>query len=358
MRRIPTADLVFLESLGCGEFGQVFRGIHAGKEVAIKRLNWDGSSGPSQRGVMEDLIKEIELLRRLRHKRLISFVGASLDPPNLCFVMEYAPGGSLYQLLHVQKVRLPISRSANMCLQMADAVRYLHVQTPCVVHRDLKSLNVVLDHGLNIKLCDFGLAEVLERSQTAAKGHTGQGGGGHGGSPRYMAPELFERSSSITEKVDIWSMGCILAEILGGPLPYEGVNTLPDLTRDMLVRKLPPVAIQSFPAGFGVCIRSCHRFDPWQRPNAHAIYDQLLDAKWRLPRRAGEELSSTRDYEEEDSQEVGDETSLARRRANTCGAIGAMYDAKAIEIRGAWTQRAAARRMAASRSALAAAGGA
>merc|ERR1712151_645695 len=125
----------------------------------------------------------------------------------------------------------------NMCLQLADGVMYLHLQTPIVVHRDLKSLNVVLDLSLNVKICDFGLTESMDRTHITKKNN--------GGSPRYMAPELFDSKSKITEKVDIWSMGCIFTEINGGPLPYEGINTLADLTREMLVNKRIPVIPQT-----------------------------------------------------------------------------------------------------------------
>merc|ERR1712113_191582 len=123
----------------------------------------------------------------------------------------------LHHLLHVRKMMLPLLHATNMDLQVADAVMYLHAQNPTVVHRDLKSLNVVLDLSLNIKLCDFGLTEPMERTHNTKKNN--------GGSPRYMAPELFDSKTKITEKVDIWAMGCIYNEIFAGGLPYEGINT-------------------------------------------------------------------------------------------------------------------------------------
>merc|ERR1719436_248564 len=189
--------------------------------------------------VMQDLAKEIESFRHLRHKRLVRFLGACLELPNLCLVTEYMPGGSLHHLLHVRKLRLPSLHCTNMCLQLADGVMYLHSQNPVVVHRDLKSLNVVLDMSLNIKLCDFGLTESMDRTHITKKNN--------GGSPRYMAPELFDSRTKITEKVDIWSMGCIFNEIFAGGLPYEGINTLADLTREMLVHKRTPTIPPSVP---------------------------------------------------------------------------------------------------------------
>lgn len=175
------SELQFLENLGSGEFGQVFRGSFRGEEVAIKQLFWDNLVN---RSVLEDLSREIESFRGLNHKRLVRFVGACLEMPHLCLITEYMPGGSLHHLLHVRHVKLPVLHAMNMCQQVADGVMYLHHQHPIMVHRDLKSLNVVLDMSLNIKICDFGLSESMERTHITKKNN--------GGSPRYMAPELFD----------------------------------------------------------------------------------------------------------------------------------------------------------------------
>ncbi|CAE7934719.1 unnamed protein product [Symbiodinium sp. KB8] len=179
--RLAYRELQFVEHLGSGEFGQVFRGFFKGQEVAIKQLYWDNTVLPQV--IIQDLTREIESFRHLRHKRLVNFIGACLEIPNLCIVTEYAPGGSLHHLLHVRKLQLPLLHCTNMCLQLAEGVVYLHSQNPIVVHRDLKSLNVVLDLSLNLKLCDFGLTESMERTHITKKNN--------GGSPRYMAPEFF-----------------------------------------------------------------------------------------------------------------------------------------------------------------------
>lgn len=270
--RIAYQELQFVEHLGSGEFGQVFRGYYRNQEVAIKQLYWDNAVLPEV--IIQDLTREIESFRHLRHKRLVSFIGACLEIPNLCLVTEYMPGGSLHHLLHVRKVRLPHLHCINMCLQLADGVTYLHKQQPVVVHRDLKSLNVVLDMNLNLKLCDFGLTESMDRTHITKKNN--------GGSPRYMAPELFDSKSKITEKVDIWSMGCIFTEIFGGPLPYEGINTLADLTREMLVNRRMPAIPQTIPGNIQDVIRCCYNFDSRMRPSAKQAFDHLRDAKRHL----------------------------------------------------------------------------
>lgn len=269
--KIKFSDLEFVESLGSGEFGQVFRGKYKGCEVAIKQLYWDDTMTEL---VMTDLAKEIESFRHLRHKRLVRFIGACLEMPHPCLVTEYMPGGSLHHLLHVRKLHLPLLHALNMCLQIADGVIYLHSQTPTVVHRDLKSLNVVLDLSLNIKICDFGLTEPMERTHITKKNN--------GGSPRYMAPELFDSKTKITEKIDVWAMGCIFVEICGGPLPYETISTLADLTREMLVNKKTPDVPHFIPPEVRVVICACLAFDYRNRPTSKGAFEQLQAAKKQL----------------------------------------------------------------------------
>lgn len=224
--------------------------------------------------LMQDLAKEVESFRYLRHKRLVRFIGACFEMQHPCLVTEYMPGGSLHHLLHVRKLQLPLLHATNMCLQVADGVMYLHSQNPTIVHRDLKSLNVVLDLSLNIKICDFGLTEPMERTHITKKNN--------GGSPRYMAPELFDSKTKITEKIDVWAMGCIFIEICGGPLPYETISTLADLTREMLVHRRKPAVPGSIPHEVRHIITSCVSFDYKFRPNSKQVFEQLKAAKRQL----------------------------------------------------------------------------
>lgn len=274
--KIKYRELEFLESLGSGEFGQVFRGNYQGEEVAIKALYWDHTLTDV---VMQDLAREIESFRHLRHKRLVRFIGACLELPNPCLVTEYMPGGSLHHLLHVRKLKLPLRAALNMCMQVAEGVMYLHAQVPTVVHRDLKSLNVVLDLSLNIKICDFGLTEPMERTHITKKNN--------GGSPRYMAPELFDCKTKITEKIDVWALGCIFIEILGGPLPYDNITTLAELTKEMLVQRRAPLVPSFIPYEVRTVCSSCLNFDYRLRPTSRQAFEMLKAAKQQL-RQAGQ----------------------------------------------------------------------
>jgi serine/threonine protein kinase len=269
LEKVKYSSLQFVESLGSGEFGQVFRGFYQGQEVAIKQLYWDETGSAH---LMRELAKEIESFRHLRHRRLVRFIGACLEMPHPCLVTEYMPGGSLHHLLHVRKRKLPTLHAMNMCMQVVDGVMYLHSQTPTVVHRDLKSLNVILDLGLNIKLCDFGLTEQMERTHITKRNN--------GGSPRYMAPELFDANTKITEKIDVWAMACVFVEIYGGPLPYENIGSLAELTREMLVhRRAPRIPDDVVPEDVRGLIDSCLDFDHQVRPSSGQVFEALKGVK-------------------------------------------------------------------------------
>ncbi|KAF4666744.1 Mitogen-activated protein kinase kinase kinase 7 [Perkinsus chesapeaki] len=269
-QKITPSELTFGQELGAGEFGQVFRGSYKGKDVAIKKLFYDASWMTSSRHneqVVRDLVREVESFRHLDHPGLVKFLGACLELPHLCLVTEYMPGGNLHQLLHVRRVRLTPAQRLKMSTQLTDAVAYLHAQKPVIVHRDLKTMNVVLDRGMNAKLCDFGLTEPMEFTHITRKSN--------GGSPRYMAPELFDERLRITERVDIWSLGCILIELFGGPQPYEGCDSLKELLKIMLVERRIPYVPPAIPAEVQRLIKSCLIFHAAKRPRAQALHERF-----------------------------------------------------------------------------------
>ncbi|CAE7898284.1 unnamed protein product, partial [Symbiodinium sp. KB8] len=159
---------------------------------------------PSEVKMIEE---EISYLRKLRHPRLVSFLGFAKDAGQVIIVMEFMSGGSLSHILFTKKMTLSFDRKCVMAHQMAEGLAFLHDLS--VVHRDLKTANVILDDDLNCKICDFGLTITLDRTHMTVWGLQG--------SPRYMAPEQLDASdhkpTRITEKVDIWQMGCVLMEL-------------------------------------------------------------------------------------------------------------------------------------------------
>jgi len=256
------------ECLGTGGFGAVYKGIFKGQEVALKKLFCEDGVNISH-FQLEELEKEVAALKALRHPRLVAFIGASLSPPNLCIVTEFMSGGSLHHLLHKAKTALQISQQARIALQVAEGVAFLHSLTPPVVHRDLKSLNIVLDAEYNAKICDFGLTQSMEKTHISLKD------GGQGGSPRYMAPECYDTKAKITEKVDVWAEGCILIEIFGGPLPYDDCQNIQQIVAKLLIDKEHPYIPHSLVEGVRPIVEDCFHFDLDKRTSAKDVYQRL-----------------------------------------------------------------------------------
>jgi len=235
---LDEAELVFGKVLGSGGFGSVYRGTYKGEEVAIKKLHpVDGAVSAIQ---IEEFKKEVDILTALRHHRLVKFFGAAFTPPNLCMVLEFMPNGSLYDLLHNKKDEpLAFIDKLTIATQVTEGIEFLHGRTPPFVHRDLKSMNVILDFALNIKLCDFGLTQSMEKTHITRRGDN------EGGSPRYMAPELFDNKGKITEKVDIWALGCLVLEIFTRSLPHADCSSIQQVITKSLVRREKPFDSQA-----------------------------------------------------------------------------------------------------------------
>lgn len=259
--------IVFGPLLGSGGSAQVYRGSCCGQEVAIKKVN----------GVahLEELAKEVNALRRLKHPRLVRFMGACIQPPLLLIVMEFMSGGSLYDRLFGSKRGQPIAPPERWVIgaHMLEGLAFLHSQR--VVHRDLKSMNILLDAQQSARICDFGLAQQMEVQATQIPRKLE----GEGGSPRYMAPELYDAvHGKLTEKVDIWAMGCIFIELFGGVLPYADCNTMAQLSARILVERRPPDLPPGLPPPLAELIRRCHHFDPSRRINTTDLLNEFRRA--------------------------------------------------------------------------------
>jgi len=259
-------EISFGEAIGAGSFGAVWRGVCRGMEVAIKQCK---VGEPKE---AEMLLLEMRYLQKLRHPSLVSFLGCCNRAPHVVMMVEYMPGGSLHALLFgaggAAEPRRPLSFSmkAGMALQVAEGLAYLHDLS--VIHRDMKSMNIVLDRELNCKICDFGLTLTLERSHVTVKSLQG--------SPRYMAPEQFETTARITEKVDIWQMGCVMLELFCQSVPFAGALGVQQIAAELLVRKRPPrVPSDGADSRARVLIEACLRIDSRQRPEAATLEDAI-----------------------------------------------------------------------------------
>lgn len=253
-------DILFDKPIGAGSFGAVWLARHRGEAVAVKQCK----VGDAREGDM--LLQEIGYLQNLRHPRLVSFLGFCNRPPHVLLIVEFMPGGSLYALLFGAARRpLAFGKKVTMAHQVSEGLVYLHELS--IVHRDLKTMNIILDNDLNCKICDFGLTVTLERTHLTVRHLQG--------SPRYMAPEQFESTARITEKVDIWAMGCVMLELLCLSVPFAGFTGIQQIATELLIRKKAPSAPAEADPRARTLVQACLRIDPKFRPAADTLEEAL-----------------------------------------------------------------------------------
>ncbi|KAL0429538.1 UNVERIFIED_CONTAM: putative serine/threonine-protein kinase SIS8 [Sesamum radiatum] len=166
---IPWEDITLGERIGLGSYGEVYRGDWHGTEVAVKKFLDQDITGES----LEEFKSEVRIMKRVRHPNVVLFMGAITRPPNLSIVTEFLPRGSLYRLIHRPNNQLDERRRLRMALDAARGMNYLHNCTPVIVHRDLKSPNLLVDKNWVVKVCDFGLSRMKHSTFLSSRSTAG-----------------------------------------------------------------------------------------------------------------------------------------------------------------------------------------
>ena len=202
----------FEKRIGEGAFATVWKGHHTmtNSPVAIKIMKKESIDTPA---AQTRFIREISLLKKMRHPFIAQFYQMVEDETYYYIVMEYVENGNLLE--HVNNNgRLNEEQARRYFAQLISALEYLHIDQK-VAHRDLKCENVLLDKYHNIRLIDFGLSNVFSELNPELKTACG--------SPAYAAPEMI-KGNTYTIAADIWSAGILLYAIVVGTLPYDDDN--------------------------------------------------------------------------------------------------------------------------------------
>ncbi|KAL8099389.1 leucine-rich repeat receptor protein kinase HPCA1 [Apium graveolens] len=200
-----------INEIGSGGYGKVYRGMLSnGQITAIKRAQ----QGSMQGGL--EFKTEIELLSRVHHKNLVGLVGFCFEQGEQMLVYEYMPNGTLRESLSGKSgIHLDWKRRLRIALGSARGLAYLHdLANPPIIHRDIKSTNILLDENLTAKVADFGLSKLVSDSE---KGHVSTQVKGTLG---YLDPEYY-MSQQLTEKSDVYSFGVVMLELLSARQPIE-----------------------------------------------------------------------------------------------------------------------------------------
>ncbi|KAG3024332.1 hypothetical protein PC120_g7096 [Phytophthora cactorum] len=278
--RIPMDRIVSGEVISRGGFGEVLRGTYKEKEVAIKRLLPETRKDLVK---IEEFLAEVKLQAALEHERVVRFVGVAWDSlTDLCVVSEFMDGGDLRALLikFDEVDHRPVgfdAEKSRVALDVAHALTYLHCLDPMVLHRDLKSKNILLDRRWRAKLTDFGVSR--ERSDCTMTAGVG--------TSLWMAPEVM-MGERYDEKADLFSFGVVLSELDSHKLPYTSAKTtetgrvIPDTAILQLVSSgrlsvdFTPPASPALEAMVHLG-KACVAFEPDARPTAsQALYQMQL----------------------------------------------------------------------------------
>ena len=200
-------DLTFGDELGRGAYGKVSKGAWQFEDVAIKQYMAQDFSEQTQ----QEILKEAKIMATAgaQSKHLVQLRGIVLGKPHYSLVMEYLPGGDLFHLLKSsQELTWPMRY--RISLDMTIGLHHLHQRS--ILHRDLKSLNVLLD-DCRAKLADFGLSTLkLSSASTTA--------GGFKGTPRWLSPELFKRGAKATAASDMYALMMMFWELITRQIPF------------------------------------------------------------------------------------------------------------------------------------------
>eukprot|EP00933_Yihiella_yeosuensis_P062742 TRINITY_DN65724_c0_g1_i1.p1 TRINITY_DN65724_c0_g1~~TRINITY_DN65724_c0_g1_i1.p1 ORF type:complete len:304 (-),score=48.44 TRINITY_DN65724_c0_g1_i1:330-1241(-) len=290
---IDESDLTLEETVGSGITADVYRGaldFHQGeyggqrKVVAIKQLRDMPSSMAQSQAVA--FARELKILSQVRHQNLVQLFGVSYTRnQELRIVTEFCDGGCCFELLHnAEDVEISCKQQIAMCHDVAKAMNYLHSFEPMIIHRDLKSLNLLLDQQVTgpeddvlVKVSDFGGSKL--KGQEGWGKMTAQAGTKH-----WMAPEMWQ-GTTYDEKVDVFSYAMVIFEIVCREVPFEeeepnnvGQYTLQGIRPDM--NAVPP----HNPKLLTELMQACWQQDPSMRPGFTDITlatQKLYDASHR-----------------------------------------------------------------------------
>ena len=261
-RRTLNEKYLLGEEIGKGAYGRVFKGVDLqnGDIVAIKQVSLENI--PSEE--LSTIMLEIDLLKMLRHRNVVTYLGSFKTRNHLYIILEFVEGGALSTAIKPSKFgALPESLAAMYIAQVLEGLVYLHEQG--VLHRDIKAANTLVTKEGTAKLADFGVATKLTEGDKKVHSVVG--------SPYWMAPEVIEMSGWSSSS-DIWSVGCTIIELLTSYPPYFDLQPMPALFR--IVQDDLPKLPENCSPGCEDFLHQCFRKDATLRPDART----LLNHPW------------------------------------------------------------------------------
>ncbi|EQC29266.1 TKL protein kinase [Saprolegnia diclina VS20] len=270
--QLSFSELHLGDAIGTGRSGQTFSGIWRGTFIAAKVINVSHHNQSLSDEILSEFYREVAVVSRLRHPNIVLFLGVAINPPKYCLVFEFMQSGALTDLIR-QRKPTPID-FFRIAREIAMGMNYLHLCS--IMHRDLKSGNVLLDAYGTVKISDFGLSCVLEIGHSSdLTAETG--------TYRWMAPEVIGHEP-YSMKADVYSYGVILWEMIAKEQPFKGMSPIQAAFAVARQQMRPPFP-KDTPESLMQLVETCWHQDPAQRPTFAQILDVLPAVRAQLTRR-------------------------------------------------------------------------
>ncbi|OMP11572.1 hypothetical protein CCACVL1_00435 [Corchorus capsularis] len=284
---IDLAKLDLRHVIAHGTYGTVYRATYDSQDVAVKLLDWgeDGIATTAETAALRASFRqEVAVWHKLDHPNVTKFVGASMGTSNLkipsknpsgdgqstlpsracCVVVEYLPCGTLKQyLIRNRRKKLAYKVVVQLALDLSRGLSYLHSRK--IVHRDVKTENMLLDAHRNLKIADFGVARVEAQNPRDMTGETGTLG--------YMAPEVLD-GKPYNRRCDVYSFGICLWEMYCCDMPYPDLS-FADVSSAVVRQNLRPEIPRCCPSSLANIMRKCWDANPEKRPEMDEVVRML-----------------------------------------------------------------------------------
>ena len=250
--------------IGHSSFGIVQEATLNGTKVAVKTVKLNPKMNTDDE--ISAFKKEAELNSKLRHPNIVLFMGICVEPKHVCIVTELMVRGNVLDLLvgyiNGRPVKLDWSTRLQWALDTAMGMCYLHSLSPPMIHRDLKTTNLLVDRGMNVKICDFGMSrfKVDDKIMSAV------------GTVQFAAPEVL-RNERYTEKADLFSFGTVLWELHTRIRVFKGLPQI-EVYRAVIEGNMPDVP-RGCPSQYRQLMKACWQLQPSKRPTFREAIDVL-----------------------------------------------------------------------------------